>query len=90
MELHFIGCCLAHLIHNRQLDASVSFIVRSRGSDHCDRLSTRSSHHRLLHLTDMQRRRQRWQSYRRRVGLALIGQEENKTPFIFTFAPFYA
>jgi len=82
MVLHYRRCCLAYLIHNRHPDASVSFIILSKGSDHCDRLS--SSHHRLLNLTDMRRTTQCWQNFGRRVGLALMGQGEKKLLFFFS------
>jgi hypothetical protein len=81
MILHYRGCSLAYLIHNRQPEASVSFIILSKGSDHCDRLS--SSRHRLLNFTDMRRTTQRWQNFGRRVGLALIGQEKINLLFFF-------
>jgi hypothetical protein len=71
MELHYIGYCLSYLILNRQLDAPVGFIVLSKGSYHCDRLS--SSHNRMLNLTDMRLMTQSWESYGRSVGPALIG-----------------
>lgn len=81
VKLQCIGCCLAYLINNRQLDVSVSFIILSKGSDHCDRFS--SSHHRQLNLTDMRRTTQRRQSFGRRAVLALTSQK--KIYFYFRF-----